>query len=75
MATTNETISDIIAGPDKLLFKKARGAIVQVARDIIDEAAPVGAFWHVRRKWAERVINSPELAMPRVRPTLAPTRR
>lgn len=73
MATTNEVISDIIAGPDKLLFKKARGAIVQVAREIIDEAAPVGAFWYVRRKWAERVINNPELAMPRVRVELALT--
>lgn len=71
MATTNETISDIISGPDKLLFKKARGALVQVARDIIDEAAPVGPYWYVRRKWAERVINNPELAMPRVRVELA----
>lgn len=71
MATTNEVISDIINGPDKLLHKKARGAIVQVARDIIDEAAPVGAFWHVRRKWAERVINNPDIALPRVKVELS----
>lgn len=71
MATTNEIISDIIAGPDRLLFKKARGALVKIARDIISEAEPRGAFWFTRRKWAERVMANPEIAMPRVRVELS----
>lgn len=71
MATTNEDISDIISGPDKLLFKKARGALIKIARDIIAEPEPKGAFWYTRRKWAERVMNSPDLAMSRVRVELS----
>lgn len=71
MATTNEVISDIIAGPDKLLFKKARGALVKIARDIIAEAEPKGAYWFTRRKWAERVMANPDVAMPRVRVELS----
>jgi len=70
VATTNEIISDIIAGPDKALFKKARGALVKTASDILAESPP-GAFWYVRRKWAERVMGNPDLAMPRVRVELS----
>ena len=71
MATTNEVISDIINGPDKALYKKARGALVKIARDIIAEPEPRGAFWYTRRKWAERVMNNPDAAMPRVRVELS----
>lgn len=71
MATTNEVISDIIAGPDKLLFKKARGALIKIARDIISEPAPQGAFWYTRRRWAEKIMANPDIAMPRVRVELS----
>lgn len=71
MATTNEVISDIINGPDRALFKKARGALVTIARDIIAEADPKGAYWFTRRKWAERVMANPDIAMPRVRVELS----
>ncbi len=71
MATTNETISDIISGPDKLLFKKARGALVKIARDIISEPDPKSADYPVRSHRAERVMSNPDLALPRVRVELS----
>lgn len=71
MASTNEIISDIIAGPDKLLFKKARGALVKIARDIIAEPDPKSADWVLRQAWAEKVISNPDIALPRVRVELS----
>ena len=65
--TTNEVISAIISGEDKRLFNKARGALVKIARDIIAEPDPKSADYPVRRKWAERVMASPESMMPRIR--------
>lgn len=64
--TTFEIISDIVKGPDKLLHKKARGALITVARDILNEADPKPADWVFRSAWAERIINNPDAALPRV---------
>lgn len=71
MATTNEVISDILTGPDKALFKKARGAAIKMARDIIAEPDPKSIDYPVRRRWAEQVMANVDSIMPRYRVELS----
>jgi hypothetical protein len=71
MATTNETIANIVDGPDKLLYRKALGAVVKIARGILAEDPLTTVGYEVRRAWALRTLRDPSSVMRRVRVELS----